>query len=241
MGGEGLDGLVGAATLRPFGLAVAGELGGEIFVVHLGEGAEGISDELEPRVGAVGREAGGGFEAVAGGEARADFPLGEGQVAGRFQIIVAAHHELGPAHAGEGVAQEEGGREALGGGLAEGAGEPRAEVTGKGLGREGLGVPREVERQLGEILGGLDVADVEDPHAADAAGVGLAELLGKERGRGGRQPKVVVRGAPVREVIIEAVAAGAGALGLGGQVRQVTVVVVAPHQRDVGGTSSPAR
>ena len=79
----------------------------------------------------------------------------------------------------------------------------------------------------------LDVADVQDPNLLRAAVVGALHFPVEQTGVVGRQPQIVLRNAPVRNVIVDARAARTLDLLLVGEVEQVAAVVVAPHERDI--------
>jgi hypothetical protein len=93
----------------------------------------------------------------------------------------------------------------------------------------------ELHKVINVDLRGLEVAYVEDPVLARVVVVGLGHLFADERGRRGREPEVVVRRAPVGDVVVDAGAAGAGLFGRARQLADVAVVVVGPAERDVVG------
>ncbi len=97
----------------------------------------------------------------------------------------------------------------------------------------GVDIPRHIHEEFGLILGRLDIAHIEYPHLAHTAFVGLAHLLIEQVGAECAKPEIVVRTAPVRHVIVHAVASLAGLLGLGGEVADEAVIVVAPHQSHI--------
>ncbi len=98
---------------------------------------------------------------------------------------------------------------------------------------EPVGVEGQVEEILGEEFEGLDVADIGDPHLARLHVPGALHLFVDQGGMGGAQPQIVVRPAPVGEVIIDAGAARPPGLFGGGEATDIAVIVVRPHQGNV--------
>jgi hypothetical protein len=62
----------------------------------------------------------------------------------------------------------------------------------------------ELEEVVDVDLGGLEVAYVEDPVAAGVVVVGLGHLFVDEGGWSGAEPEVIVRRAPVGDVVVDA-------------------------------------
>ena len=101
-------------------------------------------------------------------------------------------------------------------------------------------VPSHVEEQADAQLHRLDVAHVEQPVAVAARAVGLLQLLVHQHGRRGAKPKVVVRAAQIREVVIHARPAAALLFFRVAKPFQVAVIVIRPHQRDLVRHGQPA-
>ena len=102
-------------------------------------------------------------------------------------------------------------------------------------------IPRKVESELSLIFYWLYVANVEHPHVLAVHRISLRQLIGNECGRSAAEPKVVLRHAPVRQVVIHATAALAPLLFGCGELAHVAVVVVGPDQRNIiGQTHSEA-
>ena len=110
-----------------------------------------------------------------------------------------------------------------------------AEMGAGALPADRLHAPCHVHKEFCLILARLDVAHVQYPYLPDAAVVGRRHLLVEQGGRECAQPQVVVRTAPIAHVIVDAVAALAPPFGLGREVTDVAIVVVAPHQAHIFG------
>ena len=97
----------------------------------------------------------------------------------------------------------------------------------------GVDVPRQVHKQLQVVGCHFGVVHVGHPQPPRLVVVGLAQFLVDESRLGSRQPQVVVGPPPVAQVVVYARTPAAPLLGVVAEARQVSVVVVTPHQRDV--------
>ena len=97
------------------------------------------------------------------------------------------------------------------------------------------GAPGHVHEERDGVLHGLEVADVEYPHAVDAVGIGKCELLPHVLCGSDVEPLGVTWRTDVVHMIIESPAAGVLALLGGRHAAQVAPVVVAEqHEHIVG-------
>ena len=94
-------------------------------------------------------------------------------------------------------------------------------------------LPSQVEKILHLILRRLDVAHVQDPHLPNATSVGLCELLPHEQGRESAQPEVIVRASPIGHMIIQSITTLSQTLLFVGEMTNVAIIIVCPHQGDI--------
>ena len=94
-------------------------------------------------------------------------------------------------------------------------------------------VPSHVHEKFYLILCRLDVAHIEDPDLLDALVIGELHLLVKQGWAERAEPKIVVRTPPIGNVVIDAIASLSSCLSLGGEMTDIAIVVVTPHQADV--------
>jgi len=212
--------------------------GCDVELVEIGAGLDRVEDELEKRVVSGGRQDSFDFF----GARDEILPLGEHALG--LTVVHEAEgawlDQLGFAAAVElGVAVDECGD--LGGvGRAE---LPRGPLLGEladAFIRPLRGGPSVGEEILDGELHRLEVADVDDPDARGVVLPGKVHLLPYFREWIGVEPLVVSRAADVVEVVVDAGAAGACALGRGGQAADIAPVVIAPEERDVVGHAHAA-
>ena len=101
-------------------------------------------------------------------------------------------------------------------------------------------VPRHIEEEFELVGGHLGVVDVGNPQSAAVVVVGGTHLGVDEAGLSGGEPEVVVRTAPIAEVVVDASPTLPLLLFGIGQTGEIAVVVVAPHERDVVGHAETA-
>ena len=207
-------------------------------------GGDGIVDQLEERIPAVGGDArreraDAGGERVERGEAGGD--LGRRKRAGARQLAGQPPLQmLGPPREVETVMlgqDRRGVRRDIG---AERAGRPLADDGVDRLRACGRHVPRQSQEIVGGEFARLEIADIGDPHLPRAGIPGAAQFLADQRGRGGRQPQIRQRRAEIGEVVIDARSAGSLAFGGVGEVADIAEIVVGPQQRDVARHLQPA-
>src|SRR5205814_2099794 len=91
-----------------------------------------------------------------------------------------------------------------------------------------VGVPGEVEKELGGALGVFDVADIDDPEGACSLLVRAHHLRPGECGRKRVDPDIGQWRAEIRKMVIHPEPTRADALGGGGEAPDVSEVVVRP-------------
>ena len=96
-------------------------------------------------------------------------------------------------------------------------------------------MPGHVHPAFYEILGRLYIAHIQNPHLPDATTEGFRHLPAHEERRHGAYPQIVVGPTPVARVVVDAVTPAAVSLGRIGEMTDIAVVVVGPHECHIVG------
>ena len=216
MGGSGLYGVLYGGKI---GITQGGTHGGGNLLHLTAQTEEAALETVALRLGPVG---------IAHGRQTAGVHL-------LIQLHLCPPHEFGTADAAEAIELAHDGEQAAACLVAKLAAEPSLIVVAERLMGDAVDVPCHVEEQLQLVARHLGVVHVSYPQAARVVVVGLPHLAVDESRLGGGQPQIVVRPPPVGKVVIHTGAALPLLFAGVGEVGDVAIVVVAPHQRDIVG------
>ena len=94
-----------------------------------------------------------------------------------------------------------------------------------------IDVPRHIQEKFYLIFRRFDITHIQHPHLLNATVVSQLHLLMEQIRAESSQPKIIVRTAPVRYIVINTVASFAGTPFRCREVTDIPVIIITPDQR----------
>src|SRR5690606_13543017 len=94
-----------------------------------------------------------------------------------------------------------------------------------------IDIPSHVQKELCLIFAGFDIAHIDDPYLTHVMLVSHLHLLGDQRRTHRGEPEIIMRPAPIGNMVIYAVASDPLFLFRIWEMGDISIIIVTPHQR----------